>query len=266
MHPPLAVHVLFGDVSASQMSLLLFGIGIATGLLTGLTGASGMSVLISGLLLAGVGIREVIGLTFLVTLANSSAALPRYWREGNIDWFACRWILPAAVPMVIVGHLIGSSTPGQWLRTIMIASLMLIGTRFLCNPNDPPSRQQPLRKSVWAPVSFGAVIGVVMGLMGGGGGVFIAAFLMLAMGVPTRQAVGSSILIMGATAAPGLLMHGMSRTAPWGYGMLILIASTIASWCGAAMASRTHPTIVKRLLGVYLVVISSVLAYKTWIS
>ena len=50
-------------------------VGLVTGSLTGLTGASGMSILISTLLLAGIEIREVIGLTFVVTLVNSGIAL-----------------------------------------------------------------------------------------------------------------------------------------------------------------------------------------------
>ena len=50
-------------------------VGLATGSLTGLTGASGMPILISALLLAGIEIREVIGLTFVVTLVNSGIAL-----------------------------------------------------------------------------------------------------------------------------------------------------------------------------------------------
>ena len=53
-------------------------IGALTGVLTGLTGASGMSVLISGLLLAGLDVREVIGLSFAVTFCNTLVATPPY--------------------------------------------------------------------------------------------------------------------------------------------------------------------------------------------
>ena len=63
------------EVDSAAKVLLLVMIGLATGGLTGLTGASGMSILISGLLMVGLEIREVIGLTFLVTLVNSATSV-----------------------------------------------------------------------------------------------------------------------------------------------------------------------------------------------
>ncbi len=57
------------------MTVTLIIIGLLTGVLTGFTGASGMSVLISGLLIAGLDVRDVIGLTFAVTFTNSLAAI-----------------------------------------------------------------------------------------------------------------------------------------------------------------------------------------------
>ena len=65
--------------------MVLIAIGLVTGLLTGLTGASGMSVLISALLLIGMDVRDVIGLTFAVTLVNAVGAIGPYIRREQWD-------------------------------------------------------------------------------------------------------------------------------------------------------------------------------------
>ena len=71
---------------------VLVVIGLATGVLTGLTGASGMSILISTLLLAGAEIRQVIGLTFVVTLSiPPSRSAPTgntgTWTRNRVFWW-----------------------------------------------------------------------------------------------------------------------------------------------------------------------------------
>ena len=236
----------------------LVGIGVATGMLTGLTGASGMSVLISGLLLAGIDIREVIALTFLVTLVNSAASIGPYWRKGHVDPALVMKVSLPAVAMVFVGHRLGSFVPGAWLKWTLVAALFAAGVKFSGWPAEPEETTggyRPPPSGLLGP--FGLGIGLLMGLLGGGGGVFIGLFLILVCGMPTKRAVGNSIFIMGMAAAPGLMLHGFGGTTPWSFGLLILAASIPASLAGGLLANRIQSETIKRVLGAYLLIVST---------
>jgi uncharacterized membrane protein YfcA len=148
--------------------LLLVGIGIATGSLTGLTGASGMSILISLLMLAGVDIRQVIGLTFVVTLANASVTVWQYWRHGNVDRRAAWLVALPAVLAVLLGHLFaGHFRPGV-LSGVMVLFLFVAGIRFLTSADEPDADENSTRgrPPAWLLIVLGSIIGLIMGIMG----------------------------------------------------------------------------------------------------
>lgn len=244
--------------------LLLVGIGIATGSLTGLTGASGMSILISLLMLAGVDIRHVIGLTFVVTLVNASVSVWQFWKHGNVDRRAAWLVALPAVMAVVLGHLLaGQFRPGV-LSGVMVVFLFVAGMRFLTASADgetegPPTCAPP---PAWLLIVLGSIFGLIMGIMGGGGAIFIGVVLIVLFRLPTKTAIGTSVLIMGVAAMPGVAAHALSHTVRWGYAAAIIVPSIPATWLASRTANRVRAVTIKRCLGTYLVIISVVLTAK----
>ena len=126
-----ATRTTLNDLSYQGLVFVLIMIGLATGTLTGLTGASGMSILISALLLAGIEIREVIGLTFVITLVNAGIALSSYWRHDRVDVRCRLFVALPAMGAVLLGHFFSGAVEARWLTTVMIACLLIIGFKFL---------------------------------------------------------------------------------------------------------------------------------------
>jgi uncharacterized membrane protein YfcA len=246
---------------------MLILIGLATGALTGLTGASGMSILISALLLAGVEIRQVIGLTFAITLANAAISLGPYWKHGHVDRRSGALVGLPAIGAVLVGHVFSHRVEGGTLTGLMVVCLLLIGVKFLVSPRgrEPVDSEATRRPSAGVLVLMGCVIGFVMGVMGGGGGVFIGAAFILLFKMDARSAIGTSILIMGLAAIPGVFSHWFSGTIDIYYATAILVSSLPAAFAASWFANRIPPAVVKRLLGTYLVIVAMVLAYRTFL-
>jgi uncharacterized protein len=239
-------------------------IGLATGALTGLTGASGMSILISALLLAGIPIEQVIGLTFAVTLVNSAISLGAYWRHDHVDRRAGMLVAVPAIATVMLGHLFSKQIGTGSLTGLMVICLFLIGAKFLFSPSD---KQQTDTKPVRQPnavllILLGSGAGFLMGIMGGGGAVFIGAALILLFKMEAKTAIGTSILIMGVAAIPGVVSHWLSQTIVISYAAVILASSIPAAFAASWFANRISTPVVKRALGVYLVLISSLLLYR----
>ena len=175
---------------------ILIMIGLATGVLTGLTGASGMSILISALLLAGLEIRQVIGLTFVITLVNAAIALGSYWRHGHVDARSGVLVATPAIGAVLLGHLFSRTVEASSLTGVMVVCLFVVGAKFLVSPGDREQLDaEPVGRPHPAPlVLLGCVAGFVMGIMGGGGGAFIGVALI-------AIDWGASALLGGAASA-----------------------------------------------------------------
>jgi uncharacterized membrane protein YfcA len=151
-------------------SAALIIIGVATGILTGLTGGSGMSFLISGLLLLGVDIRTIIALTFVITFVNSLAALPAYFKAGNLHIVtAMRIGIPAAL-CVIPGHLLSQHIKGGHLEWMIMAGLFLLGLKMTFGRDTTGQQDASTRRSrSWLLLGlFGSIIGIQVGIFGVG--------------------------------------------------------------------------------------------------
>lgn len=242
----------------------LIGIGLVTGVLTGLTGASGMSMLISGLMLAGLDIREIIAITFVVTLVNGVSASIPYLRGGFVDRRLVLMIGGSAVLGVYPGYLLNSLVSAEQLKGIVGVALLIAGIKLLCHPEAPSGSDQfPPSPPRWGlEILLGILCGVIMGILGGGGGFFIAVGMMVILSVPPKRAVATSILIMTLAAVPGFLIHGMSGTIPWDIVVVILPVSMISAFVTAKIGRQIPERNVKRLLGIYLVTIVTILLIK----
>ncbi len=58
---------------------------------------------------------------------------------------------------------------------------------------------------LWLSVTFGAVVGLSLGLTGGGGAIFAVPLLVYGLGVDAREAVAISLAAVGATSFVGFL-------------------------------------------------------------
>ncbi len=260
-------------ISTNEMSmpqnifwLILLGIGVATGALTGLTGASGMSILISALLLLGMPIRDVIAMTFVVTMVNSAAALPPFMAHKNLRLKPALYLSIPAFLAVFAGNRFAGMLSADSLTFIIIAALFGAGLKFTFSKetrrNTNASASQPDAHPGFL-ILAGALIGIIMGMLGGGGGVFISIALILLFRFPVKEAIGASIVVMGVAAVAGTWLHTQAGRIEWLNVLLIIAPSSVSAYLAGTFANRIEGATVKRILGVYLLIISTVLFLKT---
>ena len=229
-----------------------------------------MSILVSGLLLTGMEIWEVIGLTFIVTLANSVMAVPAYWRKNNIDLRTAACLALTAVALIPVGHSLGGLVRSDLLTTVMLVGLFVLGVKItFSNLSKSPQADCAQETTKILPrISFlfvlGGILGLVMGMMGGGGSVFIATGLVVLFKLPLRIAIGTSVLVMGVAAIPGVILHFDAGTLNWKMAAALLLASIPSSILASVLANKVSEQVIQRTLGIYLLGISSVLAFRLY--
>jgi uncharacterized membrane protein YfcA len=164
---------------------------------------------------------------------------------------------------VFAGNLIGRSTPSKWLTIIIIISLFAAGIRFLRGTGRSGSREgDPRQVPPWVLCLVGLVIGTIMGIMGGGGSIFISLLLIIGLRLPVRTALGSSIIIMGLAALPGIAINYHQAHIDPAHAACLIIPGAIAAVLAARLAHLVSERRIEQVIGIYLVAISVALIYS----
>ncbi|MBU6340946.1 MAG: sulfite exporter TauE/SafE family protein [Bacteroidetes bacterium] len=194
-------------------------IGIALGLIGG-----GGSILTVPVLVYLFGVDPVPATAyslFIVGATSLVGAIPKY-REGVVNLktavifgipsilavYATRaWLVPQ-IPAT-VGHMGNLVITKAILLMILFALLMVFasismirGGRSVQNGEEKPVEQHFNYPMI---LLEGVVVGVLTGMVGAGGGFLIIPALVLFSGLPMKQAVGTSLLIIAAKSLFGFL-------------------------------------------------------------
>jgi uncharacterized membrane protein YfcA len=228
--PPDTLHIL-GYASS-------FLIGISLGLIGG-----GGSILTVPVLVYLLGVEPVMATAyslFIVGLSSLVGAFPKY-REGLVDLrtaavfgipsiaavFVTRSLIVPAIPETI-GRLGEVTVTRGVLMLLLFATLMVAASISMIRNGRPRSEEaSPADRVFNYPMILleGAVVGVLTGLVGAGGGFLIIPALVLLSGLPMKQAVGTSLLIIAAKSLIGFLADATRYAMDW---RLLSIVTAIA--------------------------------------
>ncbi|GET33988.1 transporter [Prolixibacter bellariivorans] len=241
-------------------------IGIFTGLVTGLTGASGVMVVVPLIhLLLKFSIHEAIGTSLLVDVLTPLAIAYTFYKNGNIDMKSGGFVALASIIMALVGARFSDKIPDHGLGS-SFASLLIIlaiviwinGIRRDRHSDDSDGQDTeipdiPVWRNVAAAVLAGGS-GFMTGFMGAGGGTNILLILLFVNRFPIHKALGTSILIMSLTAASGVIGHASMGNVSISAGLTIAMAAIFTGIYCARQASKISEKSLSRLMSiVYLV-------------
>ena len=84
-------------------------------------------------------------------------------------------------------------------------------------------------------ISFGALIGVLLGLLGGGGSILAVPALVYGMGFDIEQAIPTSLIIVAAGSAIGVLPKVRAKQVRWRMAGIFAAAGMPAAVAGSAI-------------------------------
>lgn len=85
-----------------------------------------------------------------------------------------------------------------------------------------------------AALGFGLVVGALLGLIGGGGSILAVPALVYGVGMPMAGAVPSSLVVVGASSAVGVLPR-LRRSVNWHLALAIGVTGAMTAFAGAAV-------------------------------
>ncbi len=177
------------------------------------------------------------------------------WKHVRAGQFSARLFWPIAivsVPAAFIGGRLSLTAeiyrPVVGLILIYAAARLWLSTR---QAESPGGRSGLL--PVWTTIIAGAAIGLVSGLVGIGGGIFLGPVLLLAGWAETRQAMGITAAFVVANSIAGLAGNiSVVRSLPAPIPVWLL-ATGIGGWLGSELGSqRLDPIRLRQLLALVL--------------
>ena len=215
----------------------------ATALLYASVGYGGGSTYHALLALSGVDHRLLPAIALACNIVVVTGGTIRFARAGITPWRGALVLTAIAAPAAFLGGLPPIDESG--FLTLLGASLVLTALTMLI-----PLREQeaePARAACWMPLAA-APIGYLAGLVGIGGGIFLAPLLHLARWNSARAIAATASLFILVNSLFGLggqlLKGGADRLASAvTLGLPLLIAVAIGGQIGSLLAARLLPPV-----------------------
>ena len=230
------------------MTWLPFGFFV-TAMLYASVGFGGGSTYTALLALSGMDIKSLPILSLSCNILVVTGATIRFTRAGQVPWKQALLLALIAAPLAFLGGLT-PITEKAFLITLAV-SLIVAGLALLL-PRAPETEAQPTRMAKWMPLAA-APLGYLAGLVGIGGGIFLAPLLHLTRWNTAKRIAATTslfILLNSITGLAGqLIKSGPGRfVQTLDSGIWLLVAVVIGGQIGSLLALRLLPERVIRWL------------------
>lgn len=245
--------------------IILIIIGLITGSITSLVGASAVTLIVPTLsMLFHVDVHTAIGTSLFVDIITSIVVSYNYYRKGHVELKSALWIAAASIIGAQFGANIANNTKGVTLSGLFGVLLIFSGLNELHRSKKNTQTHKRIHfKHKWGEIltaiAIGIGIGILSGIFGAGGGVMILLALVVILGYPMHMAVGTSTLIMAITAFSsdvGYFMHGHID---FFYGILLSIGAVTGGIIGSKYANKINDKLLSKILDIFFIIIGVIM-------
>jgi hypothetical protein len=232
---------------------LLAGLTLAVflvALLYSSVGHAGASGYIAVMALCGLAPEVIKPTALALNVLVASIGSYQFWRAGHLRWALLWPFALTAIPCAFLGGYLALPAPGLKLALGMV--LLFSAANFLLRPAADTAARAPARAVA---LGTGGGIGLLAGLTGTGGGIFLTPLLIHLKWSPTRAAAAVSALFILGNSIAGLA-GTFSATGSLPLLALPLAVAVIAGGAlGSHFGSRRFPIeTIKRVLAAVLTV------------
>jgi len=229
--------------------LILAALFFAVAALYSTVGHGGASGYLASMALVGMAPTDMRPTALILNIVVASIATRQFAKNGYFRWREFLPVILPAAPMAFLGGTLHLTAPVY--RPVVGVVLLFAAVRAVVTATRPdvPPRAAPLALLILS----GGAIGLLAGLTGVGGGIFLTPLLLFTGWSPTHRAAGVSapfILVNSLAGLAGLLttQGTLSTAMPWW-----IICVLVGGWIGAVGGSRRLPRAsLRRALGAVL--------------
>ena len=243
------------DVSAWVIDLILgFGIGLVLGFLGG-----GGSILTVPALVYIVGLSPQAAITASLVIVGANAGMGAFLHRchGTLNWRVA--LIFGGVGMITAYWAAGLSYLLSPTLLLTLFALLMVVVGVLMIMHKTPRQRERSTGNWVVTVASGAGVGVLTGFLGVGGGFLIVPALVMLVGLPIRQAVGTSLIVIAMNSLAGLLGHLTTTSLDMVLIGIFIVAGLAGAWAGTLLTRTLKPEQLYTSFAVFVVLLGVVL-------
>jgi uncharacterized protein len=255
---------------------LVIVLGLGVGVLIGLTGIGGGSLMTPLLLIfAGVQPLIAIGTDLAYGAITKTVGGWRHLRKGTVDLGISKWLAVGSAPGSLLGVLLVNHLHERYgyafdstLLVIVAVVLLIVALSVLARALFMPKLLAGERDSVEmggglraGAAGIGFVLGIVLGMTSVGSGALVGLALILFFRLTPHRVVGTDVFHAAVLLWVASLAHWFSGNVDFVLMGNILIGSLPGVWIGANLIARVPASALRPALG--CVLLGSALAVLT---
>ncbi len=151
----------------------------------------------------------------------ASIAAFQFYRAGHFSWKLFLPFAAASVPFAFIGGMI--QLPTTVYKIVLGVVLILAAVRLAWKFKVDAEIKEP---SIWLSLMIGAIMGLLSGLVGIGGGIFLTPVLLLMNWSETKKAAGISAMFILVNSIAGIAGN---------YAQVVKLPPNVWFWIAAAV-------------------------------
>ena len=236
-------------------------LGFAIGLILGFLGGGGSILTVPALVyVVGQSPQAAVSASLIIVGSNAAIGALLHNRQGQIrreetlDWRVA--LLFGGVGMITSYLAAGlSELVSSTMLMVLFALLMLVvGAVMVLNRNG--QRTVSGTRGLTITIASGAVVGILTGFLGVGGGFLIVPALVMLVGLPIHQAVGTSLVVIAMNSLAGLLGHLTGAVIDTTLITTFVVTGIVGVFAGARLGRVIKPDHLRTSFAIFVMVLA----------
>lgn len=236
--------------------------GLAIGLTLGLLGGGGSILTVPALVyLVGQSPQAAVTASLMIVGANSTMGAVFHRVQGTMDWkialiFGSAGMLTSYFTADLLSQLFSATA------LLVTFALLMFGVGIYMLFRKPPQAKDEDAPTKWAVViGSGATVGVLTGLLGVGGGFLIVPALVVLVGLPMQQAIGTSLIIIAMNSLASLLGHLGHTEIDLAVVGVFVLGGIVGTLFGSRLSKRIQAKRLQMGFAVFVIVLAIYLLF-----
>lgn len=240
---------------------LLVTAGFVSGIVAGLLGVGGGTILVPVLVFLDRSTHTAIGTSSLAMIVTTFSGSVQNWRAGQLRMSEAVPVAIAAALAAQGGAVAAEALPSRVLA-VAFAGLLLVSLGLMLLRQKLAETERPRTESIVLRALTGLLGGFLSGLFGVGGGVIMVPLLMLFLGDPIHHAVRVSLAVIVITAASATVGHAWHGNLDIPAGLILGAGGLVGAQIGTRLLPRFPEKILRGGFVLFTLGLASALVWK----
>jgi hypothetical protein len=229
--------------------------GFAIGLLLGLLGGGGSILTVPALVyLAGQSPQLAVTTSLAIVGANSMLGAWFHRLQGTVNWRIAALFGGTGMLLAYFAAGISKLMSPRMLLIAFAVLMLVIGLLMIFRRQQEIQAQEP--RGWLVILACGGGVGLLTGILGVGGGFLIVPALVMLIGLPMQEAVGTSLVIIAMNSIAGLAGHLSGAPLDLQLTLIYVTAGLVGTFAGSHLARSLKPAALRVWFAVFVIGLS----------